>query len=350
VATSVGLSGISFLDGPDAAPTYTVSINPSTENFLYRSYPKPLTIRNTGTSAWTIANWSTPFGFSVNDPLACRSKTYAPNDTCSVSLIPDRYQSDGNFTVTTNRGTSGNSYLNGPDSPTRDPILFVHGLNGSAATWATFTNYFVNEPPTWWAASGGWNGLNLYSYTYNDAETNATTAVYIKTLVDSLQATSPTGKVDIICHSMGCLAGRHYLKNLGGTTKVDAFVSLAGVNHGTTSIGTYSNGVFTAGLPPVPETCYVTASTARCKEMAVGSPFVTALNSGDETPGPVRYATWRSECDPVVNPDNSVVLNGADNRAVNFPLGDCWDSHSLTHEWPSIYAQVRDFVKHPSLD
>jgi triacylglycerol esterase/lipase EstA (alpha/beta hydrolase family) len=34
---------------------------------------------------------------------------------------------------------------------------------------------------------------------------------------------------------MGALNSRYYLKNLGGTSYVDDFVSVAGTNHGTTT-------------------------------------------------------------------------------------------------------------------
>ncbi|WP_256986901.1 hypothetical protein [Streptomyces sp. BR123] len=40
------------------------------------------------------------------------------------------------------------------------------------------------------------------------------------------------------------------------------------------------------------------------------------LNSGDETPGAVRYATFRSDCDEVVDPDSSVSPAAAANTAV----------------------------------
>jgi triacylglycerol lipase len=92
---------------------------------------------------------------------------------------------------------------------------------------------------------------------------------------------------------MGGLSSRYYLKNLGGTGSVDEWVSLGGPNHGTNTA----------------KFCFDTS----CKDMRPRSPFLTQLNSGDETPGAVRYRTWGSPCDVVINPDSSVQLTGATN-------------------------------------
>ena len=72
--------------------------------------------------------------------------------------------------------------------------------------------------------------------------------------------------------------------------------------------------------------------------MRPGSSFLTALNSGDETPGATRYGTWWSPCDEVINPDSSVPLSGATNTQTA-----CM-SHSALRENATVYGQVRDFV------
>ena len=72
---------------------------------------------------------------------------------------------------------------------------------------------------------------------------------------------------------MGSISSRYYLKNLGGDSKIDAWVSLAGPNHGTDYVEN-QNCTFTP-----------------CKEIIPGSAFLIALNGGDETPGLVRYYT-----------------------------------------------------------
>jgi triacylglycerol lipase len=73
--------------------------------------------------------------------------------------------------------------------------------------------------------------------------------------------------------------------------------------------------------------------------MLPGSSFLDALNSGDETPGTVRYGTFWSPCDEIINPDTSVILSGATNTRTG-----CIGHVSLLAS-PSVYAGVRDFVR-----
>ncbi|MFD1732613.1 hypothetical protein ACFSC4_18545 [Deinococcus malanensis] len=58
----------------------------------------------------------------------------------------------------------------------------------------------------------------------------------------------------------------------------------------------------------------------------------------DETPGSVRYATWWSACDEIINPDRSVLLTGAVNTQTT-----CL-SHSQLYQSSAVYAQVRDLI------
>jgi triacylglycerol lipase len=194
---------------------------------------------------------------------------------------------------------------------THNPILFVHGWNSSSSTWTTMVSRLQAD---------GWTMPELNNWSYNYSQSNATTASQISTKVDSILKATCATKVDLISHSMGGLSTRYYVKNLGGGAKVDDWVSLGGPNHGTD----------TANF------CFSTA----CSEMRVGSSFLNALNSGDETPDVgVNWMTWWSPCDEVINPDSSVALNGATNTQTA-----CL-SHSALHEDATVYAQVRDAVR-----
>lgn len=193
----------------------------------------------------------------------------------------------------------------------RDPILFVHGWNSNSSTWNTMVSRF---------AADGWTPSELNNWSYNTSQSNATTAQQIATKVNQILAATGATKVDLISHSMGGLSTRYYVKNLGGGSKVDDFVSLGGPNHGT-------------------NTAYFCFSTA-CSEMRPGSSFLKSLNAGDETPDVgVNWLTWWSPCDEVINPDSSVALNGATNTQTA-----CM-SHSSLHEDATVYAQVRDAVR-----
>lgn len=201
------------------------------------------------------------------------------------------------------------SFARTPTTTTRHPILFVHGWNSSASTWNTMVARFKAD---------GYTDAQLMAFSYNTSQSNATTAQEIATRVNQLLTANGATKVDVVTHSMGGLSSRYYAKNLGGDARIDAWVSLGGPNHGTT-------------------TANVCISTA-CAEMRIGSSFLTALNSGDETPGVPRYGTWWSGCDEIINPDDSVLLSGATNTQTA-----CL-SHSALHEDATVYRSVRDYV------
>lgn len=190
-----------------------------------------------------------------------------------------------------------------------DPILFVHGWSSSGSVWNTMIGRFQADGFT-----------RLYNWNYNTAQSNATTAYQLRDRVNSIRAATGAAKVDIITHSMGGLSSRYYAKFLGGTTSIDEWVSLGGPNHGT-------------NLAAI---CWIVQTS--CVEMTAGSSFLANLNYGDETPGAVRYGTWWSPCDEVINPDTSTILSGAYNTQTSCML------HSGYLTSSTVYGQVRNFV------
>ncbi|MFJ3835461.1 esterase/lipase family protein [Streptomyces sp. NPDC090054] len=190
-----------------------------------------------------------------------------------------------------------------------DPVVFVHGWNSDGSTWQTMADRFRAD---------GWPAGHVDQWTYNTSQSNATTAQQLAGEIERVLHATGATKVDVVTHSMGSLSSRHYLKNLGGTSKVDAWVSLAGPNHGT-GTAHWCGG-------------------AACVEMRPGSNFLNDLNSGDETPGAPRYATWGSPCDIVINPATSVALDGAANHTTT-----CLD-HSGLRTDRTVYDQVKAHI------
>jgi triacylglycerol lipase len=186
----------------------------------------------------------------------------------------------------------------------------VHGWHGTTSSFGTMVSRFQKD---------GWTSAELYNWDYNSDQSNATTAQQLAARVDSVLAATGATRVDIVTHSMGALSSRYYARNLGGDARIDAWVSLGDPNHGTTTAGA----------------CFTTS----CVEMRPSSTFLNALNSGDETPGAPRYATWSSPCDEVINPHGSVALSGATNTTT------ACDTHSGLLSDATVYAQVRDWVK-----
>lgn len=200
----------------------------------------------------------------------------------------------------------------GAGASVHDPVVFVHGWNGSGGTWDTAVANFQ---------ANGYDASELQRFNYGSGS-NATLAQGVAAKVDETLAANPgKAKVDIVTHSMGALNTRYYLKNLGGTDKVDDWVSLGGPNHGTHTA-----------------TACAWFST-QCDEMEPGSAFLNALNSGDETPGAVNYGTWWSAGDGVINPPTSTILDGATNTQTA-DMG-----HSDLHQDATVLSQVRAFIE-----
>jgi triacylglycerol lipase len=193
----------------------------------------------------------------------------------------------------------------------QDPILFVHGWNSSASAWNTMIDRFV---------AAGVPRNRMLAITYNSNQSNVTIANQVRDAANSLLSSTGATRLDIVTHSMGGLSSRYYVKNLGGTAAVDEWVSLGGPNHGTNTA--YACYLFSAG----------------CRDMIPGSSFLNSLNSGDETPGAVRYGTFWSSCDEAINPDSSTPLSGATNTGVGC-LG-----HSALLSDAAVFTQVRAFV------
>lgn len=123
---------------------------------------------------------------------------------------------------------------------------------------------------------------------------------------------SQTGaaKLDVVGHSEGGLALRYYVKNLGGAAQVRRYVSLATPQHGTqlaNIIGTFPIVGQLAG-----------ALCTACAEMAVGSAFLTALDSPTDVPGGVAYTALGTRFDELVvpAPQASFLQDGGTNASV----------------------------------
>lgn len=189
------------------------------------------------------------------------------------------------------------------------PILLVHGYDSSGATWDTMVASFE---------AAGYTADELFPISYNSAQSNATTAAELADIVVDIETATGWDTIDVVTHSMGGLSSRYYLRNLDGAAEVDQWVSLGGPNHGTRTA----------------RFCFDTS----CQEMRPGSPFLDALNSGDETPGSTRYGTWTSPCDIVILPNSSTALTGARNTTTS-----CLDHSSLQND-TRVFNQVLRFL------
>jgi triacylglycerol esterase/lipase EstA (alpha/beta hydrolase family) len=172
-------------------------------------------------------------------------------------------------------------------------VIVVGGLSGIAA---------VYEPL---AARLRADGYRVWIYQLPDLGLGdiPTSARALATYVGQVRAATGAATVDVVAHSEGGLVSRYYLKRLDGTGSVGRYVSL-----GSPQYGTYvANLVAFLGLG----SC---VGIVACQQMTIGSAFLTDLNSGDDTPGTVRYTAVRTLQDELVRPvGNASLSDGATN-------------------------------------
>ncbi|OZJ03904.1 hypothetical protein BZG36_03281 [Bifiguratus adelaidae] len=202
------------------------------------------------------------------------------------------------------RSSSGwNDYSCKPSAAHPRPLILVHGLFGNGGPyWDYMAPRLANQGYCVFSLSYGGNGLFGGTGPIEDS------ARELSSFVDNVLSTTGKSQVDMVGHSEGGLMPRYYIKNLGGASKVNIFIGLAPVGHGTTldGLGTLASKVgflnaLTVDICPA------------CAEMIVGSSFLTTLDAGGDTvPGPT-YITLVTKYDEAVTPYTSGELNGAAN-------------------------------------
>jgi triacylglycerol lipase len=195
------------------------------------------------------------------------------------------------------------------------PVVLVHG---------TAENMLDN----WSAMSPALKqaGYCVYAFDYGSYNGSGNVGVYGLNLiersaqelapeVDSVLSATGAGKVDLVGHSQGGMMPRYYIKNLGGSIKVDDLVGISPSNHGTTD----------------PLASPLGGACPACAEQAAGSSFLTPLNSGDETPGTADYTNIATRYDEVVLPYTSDFLASDGNAVTNILLQDKCPSDTSEH-------------------
>lgn len=175
------------------------------------------------------------------------------------------------------------------------PVVLVHGTFADMTeSWNLISPALAND------------GYCVFALDYGNRATAPIedSAAELGAFVDRVLAATGAAKVSIVGHSQGGMLPRYYVKNLGGEGKVDDLVGLAPSNHGTEA----QAAAWAQGCPA-------------CSQQVAGSDFLTALNSGDESPGSVSYTQIETRYDEVVVPYTSAFL-AADTDVTNVLLQD----------------------------
>ncbi|HZI16128.1 MAG TPA: alpha/beta fold hydrolase [Myxococcus sp.] len=178
----------------------------------------------------------------------------------------------------------------GGGTTTRNPIIFVHGYQGSGSQWNTMISRFKAD---------GWTAEQLFAFNYNSGQCVETSAAQLRTYINDVLARTGAAKVDIIAHSLGGLVA----DAAGGSVAQSV------------ALGSPFKGTDTANV------CFDCA----CQTMRPPGP------------GGCLSATWWSPCDEIINPDTSASCGQSHQTAC---LGHMDLMTDLT-----VYQGVRDYVK-----
>ncbi len=195
---------------------------------------------------------------------------------------------------------------------THDPVVTVYGFGGYSQQFDPIKNALI---------AAGWSKTGFYDFGYIGTDSNVQIAGELKTFVDNVKKQTGAAKVDLLVHSMGAISSRYYLKSLGGSASVDAWVSMGGANQGTTY--------------PLLSLC--APIFAACKDLTPGSAILTGLNSGNPTPGPTRYYEFYSTCDGTITPYTNILLGGT---ATNIAVTPCV-AHNDYFSVPAVQALIQ---------
>ena len=193
--------------------------------------------------------------------------------------------------------TGANDWSCRPTAARPTPVVIVHGTFGDRCS--------LLDPLS--AAMVG-EGFCVYSLDYGNRGLNdiPTSAGELKAFTERVLRSTGASKVSMVGHSQGGMMPRYYIRFLGGADVVDDLVGLSPSNHGTTVAG--DGGSTSSGCPA-------------CSQQAAGSPFLTELNAGDETPGRLSYTQITTRYDEVVTPYLSAYL-APGRRTTNITLQD----------------------------
>jgi len=231
----------------------------------------------------------------------------------------------------------------------RDPVFFVHGHGGSSSEWFSLMSTLVaaGYPPEL---------LRAIDLVPSDGPNRESAEQQIAPAIDAFLADvnaflaaqgytgPPKRKVDIVAHSMGGLSTRWYTAVVA-PGRVDAWISLAGANHGTDALCPFVG--FDAGGAAELCPAYSTDADDMVQLTLNGAPGagvdetpygigVDSLGVGVVAPDDDRrvfYATVRTQNDVWIVPGDSVIVDGAGGRVVTLP-----------EEFPAVETSPGNFL------
>lgn len=198
-----------------------------------------------------------------------------------------------------------------PSAAHPEPVVLVHGTGGNKNdNWQTYAPLLANNGYCVFALTYGvLPGAQLPLSQVGGLDYIEHSAAQLGTFVDQVLAATGAQKVDIVGHSQGTFMPNYYAKFLGGASKIDKYVGLASLWHGTNTLGaatlTELGRVYGFSIP--------TDDWAAGGEMITGSNFVTRMRAGGVAQPGISYTNIVTKYDELVTPYTSGIEAGMTN-------------------------------------
>lgn len=201
-----------------------------------------------------------------------------------------------------------------PSATHPEPVVLVHGTGGNKNTnWQTYAPLLHNNGYCVYALTYGvLPGAGLPLSQVGGLGLIENSAAQLAAFVDKVLAATHTAKVDIVGHSQGTLMPDYYAKFLGGAGKIDKYVSLAPLWHGTDLLASAQLAALGRAYGfPVDNPNFGAGA-----EMVQGSAFMTKVRAGGVTVPGITYTNIATAYDELVVPYTSGIEPGMTNIVV----------------------------------
>jgi triacylglycerol lipase len=201
-----------------------------------------------------------------------------------------------------------------PTAAHPNPVVLVHGTLGNRATnWQTYGPLLRNNGYCVFALTYGATFPLPYPGAFGGLGDIRVSAQELGAFVEQVLTATGAQRVDILGHSQGTLMPNYYAKFLGGADRIDKYVSLAPLWHGTGSTGPSGSGAMAAAFPGADPLALLGPAFA---QMGTDSEFIAQMRAGGVAVPGISYTNIVTKYDELVRPYTSGIEDGMTNVVV----------------------------------
>jgi len=245
-----------------------------------------------------------------------------------------------------------------PSSAHPYPVVLVHAtLADEGSNWVTLGPLLANEGYCVYAFNYGATLASFELWPFIGPRIDGlghieSSAKELSSFVSNVLSKTKASKVDLVGHSQGGMMPNYYIKNLGGSSKVNELIGLAPSNHGTTLDGVTT---FVENFPFATELTtdlLEFLGAPSLPEQTEKSAFMTKLfGAGEPVVAGVKYVVIETDHDEVVTPYTHAFLSGS--NVTNITIQSQCPSDPVAHigmfdDSPSLQNVVNQLGSSPN--